>query len=85
MQAESCMDMLLQLEVSVPIHPVLSCKAPLSEELLMTAFHCLFGPVVSSPVNETRSKVTFWLQVGPDAWRLAGPPTRSGALFVVTL
>ena len=46
------MGMLLQLEVSVPTYPVLSCKAPPSEELLMTASHCLFGLIVSSPVNE---------------------------------
>ena len=36
---KNCMGMLLHLESELPTYPVLSCPAPLSEELLATAFH----------------------------------------------
>jgi hypothetical protein len=34
---------------------------------------------VSSPVKETLPEENFWLRVGSDTWRVAGPPMRHGA------
>ena len=36
---------------------------------------------VSFPVKETVSKENFWLQVGPDTWRVGDLPMRHGAVL----